>query len=216
MSSRPYSMAVRAEQAARTRERILDAALACYREAGISATSLQAVARRAEVSAATVLNHFGSADGLAQVVVERLAAALHIPDDEPWPEKGRSARVRRLVREMFEFYERSRPWFDIFRAELDVDPALREGQAGYWRAIGELYTRVVGDALRDERVRGAVFRPHHSRHVRRAARRGNVSRGCRGADRRHPQPRHREGNLIGVIVAHARAPWYDGRGMGCR
>ena len=157
MSSRPYSMAVRAEQAARTRERILDAALACYREAGISATSLQAVARRAEVSAATVLNHFGSADGLAQVVVERLAAALHIPDDEPWPEKGRSARVRRLVREMFEFYERSRPWFDIFRAELDVDPALREGQAGYWRAIGELYTRVVGDALRDERVRGAVF-----------------------------------------------------------
>lgn len=157
MSSRPYSMALRAEQAARTRERILDAALACYREAGISATSLQAVARRAKVSAATVLNHFGSAHGLSQVVVERLAAALHIPDDHEWHEKVRSARVRRLVREMFEFYERSRPWFDIFRAELDVDPSLREGQVGYWRVIGELYTRVFGDALRDERVRGAVF-----------------------------------------------------------
>ena len=58
---------------------------------------------------------------------------------------------------MFEFYERSRPWFDIFRAELDVDPALREGQAGYWQAIGELYARVFGEALGDERVRGAVF-----------------------------------------------------------
>ena len=53
---------------AATRERILDAALACYRERGIGATSLQAVARRAEVSAATVLNHFGSAEELARVL----------------------------------------------------------------------------------------------------------------------------------------------------
>ncbi|MET0828226.1 MAG: TetR/AcrR family transcriptional regulator [Microbacterium sp.] len=157
MSPRRYSMSVRAEQAAQTRERILDAALACYREMGITATSLQAVARRAEVSAATVLNHFGSADALARTVIDRLAEDLHIPDDRAWPDKGGRARVRRLVREMFEFYERSRPWFDIFRAELVVDPALREGEAGYWQAIGELYTRVFAEALSDDRVRGAVF-----------------------------------------------------------
>jgi AcrR family transcriptional regulator len=150
-------MSTRAEQAAQTRERILDAALACYRETGIGATSLQAVARRAEVSAATVLNHFGSADALARTVVDRLAAALQIPDDTGWEEKGRPARVQRLVREMFEFYERSRPWFDVFRGELDVDPALREGEAGYWQAIGQLYARVLDEALRDDRVRGAVF-----------------------------------------------------------
>lgn len=135
----------------------MDAALACYRETGIAGTSLQAVARRAEVSAATVLNHFGSADGLARAVVERLSAALHIPDDRSWPEKGRRARVRRLIREMFGFYERSRPWFDVFRAEMDVDPALREGEAGYWRAVGDLYARVFGEALDDDRVRAAVF-----------------------------------------------------------
>jgi len=157
MSPRRYSMSVRAEQAAQTRERILDAALACYRESGIGATSLQAVARRAEVSAATVLNHFGSADGLARVVVERLTADLQVPDDKKWPERGRRARIDRLVQEMFEFYERSRPWFDIFRAELDVDPALRDGEAGYWRAISQLYARVFGEAIGDDRVRGAVF-----------------------------------------------------------
>ena len=149
-------MSVRAKQAAQTRQRILDAALACYREVGISATSLQAVARRADVSAATVLNHFGSADELARVVVDRLAAELHIPDDSEWPERGRRARVTRLVREMFEFYERSRPWFDVFRAELDVDTALRESEAGFWQAIGQLYGRVFGGALEDDRVRGAV------------------------------------------------------------
>ena len=157
MSPRRYSMSMRAEQTAQTRERILDAALARYRETGIAATSLQAVARRAEVSAATVLNHFGSADGLAKVVVERLTGALRIPDDSGWTEKGRRPRVHRLVREMFEFYERSRPWFDVFRAELDVDPALRAGEAGYWQAVGQLYGRVFGEALGDDHVRGAVF-----------------------------------------------------------
>lgn len=157
MSPRRYSMAGRAEQAAQTRERILDAALACYRETGITATSLQAVARRAGVSAATVLNHFGSADGLARTVVERLSATLRIPDDAEWTEKGPRARVQRLIREMFWFYERSRPWFDVFRAELAADPALREGETSYWHAVGELYARVFGESLGDDHVRGAVF-----------------------------------------------------------
>lgn len=157
MTPRKYSMENRAALAAATRERILDAALACYRERGIGATSLQAVARRAEVSAATVLNHFGGADELARVVVGRLAADLVIPDDSGWPEAGRSPRVRRLVREMFSFYDRSAPWFEIFRTELGVDPVLREGEAAFWQAIQDLYRRVFGDALNDPHVRGAVF-----------------------------------------------------------
>lgn len=157
MTPRRYSMEVRAEQAARTRERILDAALASYRERGIAATSLQAVARRADVSAATILNHFGSADELARVVVGRLTDAIRIPDDREWTERGRKQRVRRLVSEMFAFYDRSAPWFEVFRSELGHDPALREGEAAFWQAIGELYTRVFGAALSIDRVRGAAF-----------------------------------------------------------
>lgn len=157
MTPRQYSMEVRAAQAARTRERILDAALAGYRERGIGATSLQAVARRAGVSAATILNHFGSAEELARVVVGQLAETLKVPDDSDWAEQGRSRRIRRLVREMFAFYDRSAPWFEIFRSELNVDPALREGEAAFWQAIQDLYRRVFGDALNDPHVRGAVF-----------------------------------------------------------
>lgn len=157
MSPRQYSMTNRAEQAAKTRERILDAALSCYRENGVGGTSLQAVARRAEVSPATILNHFGSADELARIVVADLASAIRIPDDSEWKEEGRPARVHRLVSEMFEFYERSRPWFDIFRAELTTATALREGEADYRRTVGELYTRVFGEALGDDRIRAAVF-----------------------------------------------------------
>ena len=157
MSGRRYSMEVRAASAARTRERILHAALDSYRERGITATSLQGVARRADVSAATVLNHFGSADELARVVVSRLTESVRIPDDRAWPERGRPQRVRRLVLEMFAFYDRTQPWFDIFRAEMDDHEALRQGQADYWQAIGDLYARVFGAALGDERVRGAAL-----------------------------------------------------------
>lgn len=157
MTPRQYSMSVRAEKAAETRERILDAALRCYRETGVAGTSLQAVARRAAVSPATVLNHFGSAEALARTVIERLGSDLHIPDDTQWAEQDRPARVRRLVREMFDFYERSRPWFDIFRAELGVAPALREGEAEYNEAVGAMYTRVFGEALLDDRARAVAF-----------------------------------------------------------
>lgn len=157
MMPRQYSMEHRAAQAARTRGRILDAALACYRERGIAATSLQAVARRAGVSAATILNHFGSGEELARVVVGQLAEDLQVPDDGDWTEPGRNPRVRRLVQEMFAFYDRSAPWFEIFRVELNVDPVLRESEAAFWQAIQDLYRRVFGDALNDQHVRGAVF-----------------------------------------------------------
>ncbi|HEY3337630.1 MAG TPA: helix-turn-helix domain-containing protein [Propionicimonas sp.] len=157
MTPRKYSMEVRAEQAARTRERILDAALSSYRERGIAATSLQAIGRQAKVSAATVLNHFGSADDLARVVIGLLAADIRIPDDRQWTERGREQRVRRLVSEMFAFYDRSAPWFEIFRPELGHDPALREGEATFWEAISALYARVFGDALGVDRISGAAF-----------------------------------------------------------
>lgn len=156
MSPRRYSMSVRAEQAAQTRDRILAAALACYRGKRMSATSLQAIARRADVSAGTILNQFGSADALADAVVEQLSSSLRVPDDRGWPDEAPAQRVQRLVAEMFEFYERSRPWFDTFRAELGEAPALRDGEAAYRRTIGELYGRVFGGALAEDRVRAAI------------------------------------------------------------
>ena len=85
-------------------------------------------------------------------------------------------------------YERSRPWFDIFRPELNVDPALREGEAGYWLAISQLYARVFGEALGDDRVRGAVFGLTAPSTFVALPRRGHDGRRRRRGHRRHPQP----------------------------
>ncbi len=47
-----------------TRARIRDAALACFAEAGVGATTVRRIAERAGVSAGLVIHHFGSKAGL--------------------------------------------------------------------------------------------------------------------------------------------------------
>ena len=151
-------MTRRAEQAARTHGRIIKAALALYRRRGIRATSIQAVGRRAEVSPATVLNHFRSADSLAESVVAEITRSLRLPDDRQWTDaRSQEARIRKLVSEMFAFYDRSTPWFELFRAELRTVPALRAGERRFWAATEELYRRTFGSLLGEARLRGAVF-----------------------------------------------------------
>jgi AcrR family transcriptional regulator len=61
---RPYRMKARAETAAATGERILDAATELFWERSGDEVPLDEVARRAGVSARTVIRRFGGKDGL--------------------------------------------------------------------------------------------------------------------------------------------------------
>jgi AcrR family transcriptional regulator len=76
---RPYRSAVRAEQAQRTRERIVAAARALFLERGFAATTIAGVAEAADVAPETVYAAFRGKAGLLEAVV--LAAVLR--DDEP-------------------------------------------------------------------------------------------------------------------------------------
>lgn len=66
---RPYRSSVRAEQAQRTRDRILDAARASFLERGFSATTIAAVAKQAGVAPETVYAAYRSKAGLLEGVV---------------------------------------------------------------------------------------------------------------------------------------------------
>jgi AcrR family transcriptional regulator len=90
---RPYRSAVRAEQAQRTRARILEAARALFLERGFSATTIAGVAHAAGVAPETVYATYRSKAGLLEAVV--LAAVLR--DDE-----RDEALERRWVREALE------------------------------------------------------------------------------------------------------------------
>jgi AcrR family transcriptional regulator len=61
---------------AATSERILDAALACAAELGLTQLTLEEVATRAEVSRQTVYRHFGRREALISAVIVREESAL--------------------------------------------------------------------------------------------------------------------------------------------
>ncbi|MFL5893070.1 MAG: TetR/AcrR family transcriptional regulator [Solirubrobacterales bacterium] len=73
---RPYRMAARAEAAAATGERILDAAVEAFWEMPGEQMSLEEVARRAGVSVQTVIRRFGGRAGLMAAAGEREAARV--------------------------------------------------------------------------------------------------------------------------------------------
>jgi AcrR family transcriptional regulator len=79
--SRRYSMALRGEQTAATRSRIIDAATAQFVELGYPRTTLAGVAERAGVSVQTIYNLIGGKSVLLKTVYDVTIAG----DDEPVP-----------------------------------------------------------------------------------------------------------------------------------
>src|SRR5918993_2104148 len=76
-SKRPRGPGRPAQSDADLRERLLDAALACYAAEGIKGASLKSIARQAGVTPALVHYYFGNKDLLfAAVVEERLMRAM--------------------------------------------------------------------------------------------------------------------------------------------
>jgi AcrR family transcriptional regulator len=59
-----------------TRARIRDAAIACFADAGVAATSVRTIAAAAGVSPALVIHHFGSKDALRTACDEHVAASI--------------------------------------------------------------------------------------------------------------------------------------------
>lgn len=75
-AKRPYRMRARAEQAASTRERILDSSVAVFDELPSGQRTLDAVAERAGVTVQTVLRHFGSRQSLFEASVIHLGIKM--------------------------------------------------------------------------------------------------------------------------------------------
>ena len=144
MAPRPYSMDRRSQQAAQTRDRIVDAATQLFSEQGARATTMTAVGRRADVAPATVFNHFATQDLLVEAVIERLVVDVRAPDRGIF-EGARSvtARLRVLAREMFAFYERTSRWYYLLGDELTEVPAVARANAEFARSMQELYDEAL-------------------------------------------------------------------------
>jgi AcrR family transcriptional regulator len=93
---RQYRMVGRAQSAAATGERILDAAVEVFWELPSEHVSLDEVARRADVTVQTVIRRFGGRDGLFAAAAEREVERVRRQRDRA-PAGDAAAAVRVLV-----------------------------------------------------------------------------------------------------------------------
>jgi AcrR family transcriptional regulator len=113
MSPRPYNSAVRREAAEATRERIVAAAHALLADpGGVSAFTVEAVARRAGVARMTVYNQFGSKAAVLEALFNWLAVrgGIHGPNGlrQALAEPDPLDALRTLFRVMARYYSADR------------------------------------------------------------------------------------------------------------
>lgn len=160
MAPRKYDMGKRRAAVEETRQRIVEAALALHSEKGIFGTSWQDIARRADVSVATVYKHFPSVDELVPACGELVYAITRPPSLEDAPEIFAGAhslgeRLESLIAELFDFYERGAPYIETDFQERQL-PAVQEWEAYMRATIEGLVREALLPAEPDERTVGAV------------------------------------------------------------
>jgi AcrR family transcriptional regulator len=156
VAPRGYTLKRRAETAAATRRRILDAAIALYADRGLEGTTLSAIADRADVARGTIVHHFGTAEGLLGEALDHLLEQLELPDERILDGVvGRDARVRTFVDAMIDFQERSTRWWTTFESEMQR-PVLQAREATYWAWFERLLAAALGPELAADPRAGAV------------------------------------------------------------
>ena len=147
---RSYSLGKRAIQQADTRRRIVDAALELYQEQGVKTTTMQDIARRADVAPGTVANHFGSREALANEVTAQLLSDLRMPTPDLFAGvDDLEARVHLMVRELAAFFDRSEPWWRISRESSDVE-FWADAERRYDRDVDALIRAALGPLAGDD------------------------------------------------------------------
>ena len=148
---RRYSSKRRAQQAAQTREDVVDAAVGLFATAGWSGTTLTALASRAGVAVETVYAGFGSKKQVLRAVLDALVASPSVP--VPARRSTKEQRLRAVVAEVAAGHERSA---GVWRALLEA--ASGDGEVEGWRVELERRRRAdVADAV--QRAVGADLDP---------------------------------------------------------
>ena len=160
MTPRKYSMGKRRAAVEETRRRILEATLALHSEKGIFGTSWQDIAKRADVSVATVYKHFPSVDELVPACGELVYAITRPPSLEDAPEifagaRSLEKRLERLISELFDFYERGASYIETDFQERQL-PMVQEWEAHMRATIEGLTHEALSPVTPDERTVQAV------------------------------------------------------------
>jgi AcrR family transcriptional regulator len=160
---RHYNLGKRALEKDATKGRIIQAAVDLYGERGMSRTSMQQIATRADVAPATVFNHFASREELDAAIVERALAEMAAPDAEIYD--GLTTlreRIARLSRETGAFIDRAGTWYRMWLREPMTSGDWAAAGADYGARWDRLFRAALGPLADDARamaVLRAVMNP---------------------------------------------------------
>lgn len=147
---RSYRLGKRQASVDATKRRILAAATAAYSEYGIEGTSMQEVARRADVAPGTVLYHFPTPESLAETVVDSWLESMDPPRPELIdPRQPLGGRVATLVAELYALYERTDKLYRIYQKSPD-HPVLARAAAWWDENVAAMVARALDDRMADE------------------------------------------------------------------
>ena len=142
MTPRLYQQRARAAGRARTREQILDAALALHEEVGFAATTIAAIADRAGVQRLTVYRHFPD----DRVLVDGCAArwrALHLAPADRWSAiADPRQRVRIALDSLYGYYATAAPTLAQLLRERERIPLVGGWLEPYDRLIASVHERL--------------------------------------------------------------------------
>ena len=136
-SRRPYRSRVRAEQAAQTRLRILEASGDLFAARGYVATTIDAVAARAGVAVDTIYAIFGTKKGLLSALIDLRVTGSTEGSDVLAGEGPRALRTMSDRRQMLAGFaadivariERVRPIDDVMQSAAVIDPDIADLRA---------------------------------------------------------------------------------------
>lgn len=124
---RKYELKRRAERAAETRQRIVDAAIELHASLGPARTTLSDVARRAGVQRHTLYRYFPDERALGVACSGHYFNQNPMPDPGPWrAERDPRARLERGLHELYAYFERNETMIGSVLRDAEIDPLTRE------------------------------------------------------------------------------------------
>jgi AcrR family transcriptional regulator len=128
----------------------VEAAIDLYIELGISRTTLQQVARSADVAPGTLRNHFPSRDDLDRAIVDRALAEMQAPGPSIYDGLTTiGERLARLSRETGAFLDRAGRWYRMWLREPMVTGVWAEAGAAYGANWDRLFREALGPVADD-------------------------------------------------------------------
>ncbi len=151
MSPRKYDKTKCVSNSEAIRQRILKSTLALHSQKGIFGTSWKDIAQHADVSLATVYNYFPSLDELVPACGKLMAAIAQPPSLEDADTIFADAstveeRIARLVKTLFDFYERGEPYLEIDHQERMLE-SVQEWET-YLKELIDGLTRIALEPIK--------------------------------------------------------------------